>query len=395
MKRIVLIGSALLLVAAVLSIHLVTAGGTSARSGALTVGRGAVAPPGRFIQGDELADAHGRRKLAEAALAPLVGGGGPIGAPSPDGRLLAYNTWRWTKPIDWQRSLGQQGIETNDVLGMPRLRLLDLETGKERALEQGSFSISWRADGALAYVRGAPPPYRANTPYLRNVIVRPSADGPGEVWTREPERYVVDAWAGKTLIAERGVPGGTPDILGLDGPGSQRTIAAGAAFLGVSPDGNEILVATSLADTVEPAISIVDVASGRATASVKLSSAIDPVSGAAIELVSGPADWRGDRAVVSASSGLLVLRATSDRVDIEQVLHLDSAAQPNGVLYEPRFADDSTRTIVAWSDVPGTETNSQSVQFVCDRFALRCTRGAAVPSAEAPRPVYDESRGGQ
>ena len=79
----------------------------------------------------------------------------------------------------------------------------------------------------------------------------------------------------------------------------------------------------------------------------------------------------------------------------EQVLHLESATKPNGVLYEPRFTDDSTRTIVAWSDVPGTEIQgqSQSVQFVCDRYALRCSRGTPVPSTEAPRPVYDQSGG--
>jgi hypothetical protein len=275
---------------------------------------------------------------------------------------------------------------------MPRLRVLDLKSGADDAVEPGSFSAAWRSDGALAYVRGAPPPYRANTPYLRDVIVRARADAPGAAWTTDPDRYLVDAWAGRTLIVERGVPGGTPDILALDGPGSPRTLAEQAAFLAVSPEGRDVLVAKGLLAGPTPSIALIDVASGETKASLDLAGATDPVSGQAVEWVMGPAAWLHDRVVVAASSGLLVLR-TGSSLGVEQVLHLDSATKADGILYEPRFTDDTTHTIVTWSDVPGTGSQAQSVQFVCDRYALRCDRGAAVPSAEAPRPVYDESGG--
>ena len=165
-------------------------------------------------------------------------------------------------------------------------------------------------------------------------------------------------------------------------------------FLAVSPDGRSMLVAKGVVDGPAPSVSLVDVASGEVKASLDLGSVLDPVTGRAVEWVLGPAAWRDDHVVVAASPGLLVLHAGSE-FSVEQVLHIDSATKPNGVLLEPRFTDDTTRTIVAWSDVPGTDSQAQaqSVQFVCDRYALRCDRGAAVPSTEAPRPVYDESGG--
>jgi hypothetical protein len=372
---------------------IVGASGSSARSGALAVRRAATVPPGLFVRGSELTDEHGgRRRLADPALAPLVGSAGPVAAPSPDGRLVAYNTWRWSKPIDWRQSLGQQGIETGDMLGMPRLRILDLRSGKDEALEPGSFSVAWRADGALAYVRGTPPPYLANTPYLRNVLVRGRPNAEPVAWTSEPDRYLVDGWAGRTLIVERGVPGGTPDILALEAPGSSRTLAEKASFLAVSPDGSEILVARGMLEGPAPSVSLIDVGSGETKASLDLGAVTDPATSEPVQWAYGPASWREDRVVMPASPGLLVLSARSS-LAVEQVLHLDSATKPDGILYEPRFTDDTTHTIVAWSDVPGTKGESQSVQFVCDRYALRCDRGASVPSTEAPRPVYDESGG--
>ena len=92
------------------------------------------------------------------------------------------------------------------------------------------------------------------------------------------------------------------------------------------------------------------------------------------------------------SSGLLVVRATSSALGVEQVIHVDSATQPNGRLWEPRFEDASTRTIVTWSDLSGPQSG-HSAQLVCDRYALTCTRGGAVSFSQAPRAVFDESGG--
>src|SRR5947207_15269449 len=146
-----------------LSIHLVTAGGTAARSGHVAVRQTSAPPRGRLVRARSLIG-FARRSIALPlpASAPLVGNLGPVAAPSRDRRYVAYNTWRWTRPIDWQRSLEEQGISSGDPIGRPQLRIRDVRHARDDAFEPGSFSAAWRADGAIAYVRGTTPDYRAN-----------------------------------------------------------------------------------------------------------------------------------------------------------------------------------------------------------------------------------------
>src|SRR6266536_6128920 len=111
------------------TLHLKSAAGRSAESGRLTVTQGSFVPPGLYVSGDTLSgpkskNAQLRRaaqKLAERASAPLIGADAPVAVPSPDGSLVAVNTWRWTKSIDWGLSLADQGIEPGDPLGTPQL----------------------------------------------------------------------------------------------------------------------------------------------------------------------------------------------------------------------------------------------------------------------------------
>jgi hypothetical protein len=394
MKRLVLVGSALTLGAATgLGIRLVTAGGAPPRSGRATVTRATRAAAGPVVRGRILVPAGAaRRRLALPASAPLVGNLGPVAAPSPDGRSVAYNTWRWHRPIDWEQPLAAQGIATGDALGTPQLRVLDMADGTESALEPGSLSPAWRHDGALAYARGVHATYRANEPYLRVVVVRRTPGADPAVWLGQPDRYTVQAWAGHTLVVRRDVPGGNADILAVDGPGSARPLATQVDLLAVSPDGSEALVAENVAETTSPAVRLVQVRDGREIARMPIASIVDPAAAASISWVNGPGDWRGDHVVVSSSTGLVVLRIRSGSIALEQVIHVDSATRPNGAFYEPRFTDEGAHTIVTWADLPATG-GRQSAQFVCDRYALTCDEGAAVPADAAPRPVYDESGG--
>jgi hypothetical protein len=392
MKRVVPLGVALALVAAALSIHLVTAGGMSARSGRVVVMPVHAVPRGDVVRGRTLGAGGRTAVLDVAASAPLLGSLGAVAVPSRDGAEVAYNTWQWVKPIDWQRSLGSQGLHTGDVLGTPTLRIRDLRTGADRSLEPGTFSAAWRADGVLAYVRGATADYLANTPYLRNVVVRPSADGAPVVWSTEPERYVVIGWAKRELIVAEQSPGGGTDLIAFSGPRQTRPLAMNADFVAVSPDGNAILVTESYADSAVPALREISAADGTEIARVPLARVVDPVTNAPITWIDGPGHWLGDRVVMPSSSGLIVVRASGSSLGVEQVIHVDSATQPNGRLWEPRFQDASARTIVTWSDLGGAE-GGRSAQLVCDRYALTCTRGAAVPFAQAPRAVFDESGG--
>jgi hypothetical protein len=383
-------GAALVVAAAVLSVHLVAASGNSVRSGRVRVVRGNIPPPGLEVRGDVLVGADGRSKRLDVpAAGGLLGSALPIGAVSPDGKTLAYNSFHWNRSVDRFKSYAELGIDTGDVLAVPAVRLRDLASGRERPLEPGSMSVAWRADGALAYVRGEPPAYRANLAFTANVVVR-FADGRVEAWTSSPDRYEVVGWAGRMLLVQREVAGGTPDLLAFDAPGSARTLASSVLFLAISPDGTRALVAQTAADDPHPRIRLLRVADGSEIASIPISDARDPVTDEPLLNVYGPADWRGERAVMPSETGLLVLRI-DDGLRPEQMLHIDAATMADGSLLEPRFAGD--RTIVAWGGRPETRPNVQVVQYSCNRFALTCTRSAAVAPADAPRPLYDLSGG--
>src|SRR5919201_1906636 len=227
MKRIVLLGSALVAVAVALSIHLVTAGGTAAHSGRVVIHHTPGLSRGPIVRGRSLSGLARRGiTLASAAAAPLVGNLGPVAAPSRAGRYLAYNTWKWARSIDWQRSLEEQGISTGDPLGRPQLRIRDLRTADETAFEPGSFSVAWRADGAIAYARGTIPDDRANTAFLADVVVRRDVDAEPVTWSVAPDRYLVEGWAGRRLIVRRQVSGETGELLGRDRRRERRAHAA-------------------------------------------------------------------------------------------------------------------------------------------------------------------------
>ena len=395
MKRIALLGSPLVAVAVALSIHLVTAGGSAPHSGRVSIGQMQTPPVGRLVRGRLLTGfARGRSVLALPAAAPLVGNLGPVAAPSRDRRYVAYNTWRWARPIDWQRSLDEQGISTGDALGLPQLHVRDLRTANDAALEPGTFSVAWRADDAIAYARGTTPDYRANTPFLADVVVRRQLAGEPVVWSAEPGRYLVEGWAGQHLIVRRQVPGETGELLVFDGPGLVRPLAADADLIAISPSGATVVIAEGAANSQAPSIRLLSVVDGSEQARLELAEIVDPVTREPVEDVGGIGSWRGNRVVAAASSGLVVLRAASGRLSAEQVLHVDTATRPGGGFYEPQFADDDERTIVTWADLPASG-GRESAQFVCDRYALACDEGPPVPSARAPRPVYDPSGGNQ
>jgi hypothetical protein len=395
MKRFVLPGIALLAAAVALSIHLVTAGGTAARSGLAVVRHTATLPRGRLVRGRTVSGV-GKSPvvLPVAASAPLVGNLGPVAAPSRDGRYLAYNTWRWLKAVDWQRSFSDQGIATGDPLGQPQLRVLDLRNGAGSALDPGSFSVAWRADGAIAYARGDPPDYRANTPYAADVVVRRAVAAGAVMWSTAPGAYLVEGWAGRRLVVRTAAAGGRGALAVFDGPGSMRPLADGADLIAISPDGRELLVAESAAESAAPAVRLVSVADGAEDGRLALTEIVDPVTKTALSDVAGVGSWQGDRAVAATSSGLVVFHVAGGHLAVEQVLHVDAASRPGGGFYEPRFGDAGGHTVVAWADLPATG-GRESAQFTCDRYALTCSESEAVPSALAPRPVYDPSGGDQ
>jgi hypothetical protein len=390
-SRWALVAAALALGGTALAVHLVSASGSGVRSGRLAVRRGAVAPTVPVVRGDALVLPGGAAQRLDApASAPLVGTQAPVATRSPDGRSVAYETFSYARRIDREQSFSDQGIERGDVLGTPRIRLRDLDAKRETALEPGSQSPAWRSDGALAYVVGAPPEYRADEPFLTNVVVRSAPDADPAAWTQEPGRYTVLGWAGTTLLVQRATPGDAPDILAFDAPNQLRTLASHASLLAVTPDGERVVVADSPADSDTPSVQLIRVDDGSTIGAAFVADARDPLTNAPQTWMLGPGSWADDRVVAASSSGLVVIRV-GETLDFEQVLHLDSATQPEGALFEPRFAGGA-RTIAAWSQLPGTDP-PRFAQLVCDRTQLACTRGPAVPAAAIPHPVYDSSGG--
>lgn len=386
---------------AVLAVTLLPAAADSPRSGPLEITRGAATATGVYVAGGELAGPAsanadlrgGPQKLERPASAPLVGGDGPVAAPSPDGRLVAYGTWAWTRNVDWSRTFEEQGIAVGDPLGTPTLRIHDTHGNSERALEPGTYGASWRADGALAYVRGDPVSYRADMPYLANVVVRSSATAEPVAWTRQPDRYHVFGWAGARLVVTRGQEGGGPDAEVLDGPGQIRLLAASAGVVGISPDGQQALVSVGAPGDGGATLSLRNVADSSESAQLPVASIQDPVTGRALTWIAGPASWVGDHVLVSSDAGLVVLRVAAGSISAEQVLHVDVDRTTTGSIYEPRFTDDAAHGFVWWADVPAGERAPGSAQFVCDRYSLTCKQNATVAASHAQRPVYNLSGG--
>ena len=341
--------------------------------------------PGNVVAGARI---HGRGggALAAQPMGGLMGWLAPVAVPSADGRAIAYSTWRDLRPDDPQKSWAQQGIEPGDALAVPSLRLYDLTTRADTLVAEGAFSAAWRADGALAYVRGSPPEYRAGERYLGDIVVRGPAGGT-TVWSLEADRYVVAAWAGQTLIAYRVREGEHLDLVALDGPGRHRELAGDTHLVAVSPDGKEAFVTDGSA--LPGTVRVIDVATGRERAALALAS----VSGAPVTWVGYAGSWTGDLVAARSDAGLAVFRV-GEEIRLERLLQLDPEQNPGGVI-EPRFVGGSARVVARTSIASGPEAprdDAASVLLDCDVAAARCGRTEPLPARAWLRFAYNPSR---
>jgi hypothetical protein len=365
-------------------------GGQPERSGDREAGQErAGRPPALYTVGNQLVGLPGRGpvRLAAAPVAPLAGWLAPAAIPSPDGRYVAYNAWRELRPDDPALSWADQGIELGDPLATPSLRVYDAASGSDSLLEAGAFSFAWRADGALAYFRGAERDYRAGVRYAGDIVVRASLEAPAEVWTPEPGRYVVAAWAGSRLVAYREHEGEALDVVVLDGPGRVRVVAAGSGLVAVSPDGRRLFVEQGPGQG-RPTVRVLDVADGHEVAALDLTT-VDPAVGA----VSYAGDWSGDLVVAPSESGLAIFRVAAGEIALEQALRIDLGDSESGAA-EPRFAGPGGERVSAWTSGP-----NGGIFLDCDRATGTCARVVPVPEAAgvgafAPwrRPVFNPSR---
>jgi len=336
-----------------------------------TVGRSLLGVPG-----------HAQVRLAAAPVTPLAGWLTPAAVPSPDGRYVAYNTWRELREDDPARSWKDQGISPGDPLARPSIRIHDFLAGADTPLVTGGFSLAWRSDGAIAYFKGAARDYRAGVPYVGQIVVREKARAPERRWTSaDPDRYVVVGWAGSTLLAYREREGEVLDVLAFDRPGKPRVVAAGAGLVSISPDGSEALVERG-PETGPPRVQLLSVATGKRLASLDLTT-VDPSVG----VVGYAGDWDDDLAVASSSSGLAVFRIAGRSIELERAIRV-----AGGSVAEPRFA--GTARVTAW-----TSTSAGGAFVDCSRLTGRCRRVVPLSTARGVqgfptwrRPAYNPSR---
>ncbi len=350
--------------------------------------------PGFSVNGSEMTTAAGTTvALSKPAFAPLIGSLAPTATISPSGDLVAYNSWDELASIDQSKSLDEQGVEPGTPAGIPTVRIADLHSGEETALEPGSMSPTFRADGALAYVVGAEPTYRVNMRYLGRVVVRETPSSEPVTWLDQPGRYVAYGWAGKRLVVYRISEGEHLEALVLDAPGKARLLADGAGVIALSPDGGQALVV----DSQPPArVWTVDLASGKEVASIDLAEAEAP-DGTPIMWAAYSGDWKGDRAVATAGPGLILLHADSASLRIEGVLTFDTTQYPGGFV-EPRFVNGSTETVAGWSFQAGAADDPDGVlgvALVCDLSSGSCEQTNPDDPRRWNRLVYSTSTGGQ
>jgi hypothetical protein len=335
-------------------------------SGPVTVARGP-APEVAYVAGNRaygLRDRRGSVQLGSAVDATLVATLSPAAALDPSRRRLAYNAW---------------------ARGGPAIRVHEPGSGRDRVLDAGAYSLAWRADGAIAYVKTVRRRLDPRRERPRgHVVVRRDPAAPPVRWTERSRHYVVAAWARDHLLAYR-VPtakGRWPDLLAFDGPGPARVLARRSGLVALSPDGRRALVTTYGASP--PLVRVVSVEQGAEEAQLRL--------GDGSRWITESGSWAGSLVTAKADAGLVVLRVGASRIGVEQVLRIDRAAYPLGV-FEPQ-ADAGEERIVAWAQ-RAQEPRSplpRATVLSCHRLELRCVEGADVATAGELRFIIDPSR---
>jgi hypothetical protein len=166
-------------------------------------------------------------------------------------------------------------------------------------------------------------------------MVRPSLWGDAEPWT-EDGGYLSPVWAGRQLLAwhhwqsaDQLAPGEWPnfDLVVLDGPGQERSLASEAWLIAISPDGTRVLVTQGWEPPdFNATIRVLRISDGAELAALPLPPRAT---------LSGPGDWSGDQIVASitldsrgeaASRAYLALFEVGDnRLTMVRGFELDTA----------------------------------------------------------------------
>ena len=328
-----------------------------------------VPPPARvpYVFGNEL-ERPGKPalRLSEGLFAPLLGNQAPLAIQSPDGRFVAYHSWRSRTPS---------------------LRVVDLRSGRDALLARGAQSLAW--SDRIAYVRGVRAAWRNGAPYVGRVVV---ADHPGAravVWTYRAAQYRVLAWAGRALLVHvdacevppcHAVP--PEGVYALTRPGHLRRLSV-RDVAAVSPDGRFVVgpYERLASDGPTPVVHVDDVGSGRTIASIDLSRV--PTAAAAGGL--STASWRADTIVgvtTGPTSALVELELDRHTLRFRRALGLGRAARAGltwAYLVNPTFAGAGTRRLVVQLEGQKRGGGHLATTLTCDLDRRSCLRGRALP----------------
>jgi hypothetical protein len=333
------------------------------RSGVVTIeGRARPASTAAYVVGRHAVGVGSPRstvRLGGAVNAALIGALAPVAVPAPGGaRAFAY---------------------TSSLAATPVVRVYDTGARRDTVVDRSALSVAWGKPG-LAYFKASRPRLGDPRRYLGHVVVRQAPGARPNRWTPTAGRYVVAAWAERSLLVYR-LRLGWPDLLVLDGPRRTRLLARAAALVAVSPDGRRAFVSTYGA---QPAVvRVLDVASGREEARLGLGRQ-------GVRWVTESGSWVGDDVAAPASTGVVVFHVAPRRISVEQMLRFESDAFP---VLEPR-ADAAGRYIVARVELaPRPREPIPGARLLrCDRLTLRCASVVTGSSADPPTPLYNPSR---
>jgi hypothetical protein len=247
--------------------------------------------------------------------------------------------------------------------------------GADSVIDEPAYSVAWRADGALAYVRPAAGEAAVPRAIRGHVVVRRTAEAKASEWTAASARFVVAAWADKQLLVYR-LRRGHPELVVLSAPQRQRSLGS-SGVVAVGPDGR---IVVSDFGAVPPRVRLLDVNNGRELGSLEI-----PGS----RWVAHAGSWLGETVVAATDAGVLVLRVQAESIELVETVRV-TGARP-AILLEPQLVDDS---IVAWGELesrPG-EAVPQAALVAYDRRRRVWRTLETSSSLTPPRPVYNPSR---
>lgn len=377
------------------------------QDGSMPVTNAALALP--IVAGDTFLLPGVNGGIEEIPLTTTVKGGlmgtlAPKVVPSPDGTTWAYSAWQDLVQDDPEQSFSDQGIQTGQATEHPSIRVISRGIQPipvDREFASGAYSLAWRRDGLIAYMKGSSQDHLANVPYVGHIMAASEMWEEPFVWTTYQARYVVYGWAGNTLIAYEMEEGEFLDILAIDGPGQVRELADNASIVSISPDGTQLFVA----DQTSPVVRIIDVASGDEVAALDLSSALtvtdveadgpsDSFSRSSAETpiisVGGAGSWVGNLVSVSGGPGVVIFEVADGSLEIHSVLSVASDF-PWGVR-EPQLTADGR--VMAWGGLIARDAHDTPwAVATCVIETKTCVRSEVIRSPGSGLAiVYNPSR---